>query len=387
MRRGIPGWLVRLLICVALTQSALNLSRPITSYRALALGADARAVGLITAAYAVLPVLAALPLGRLADRWRSAPLVAAGAVLLAAGSALLGIAPSLGALAVWSAVLGLGHLAFMVGGQTLVAQQSTDDQHDRHFGLFTAVTSLGQLIGPALGGLVLSLGNRPLLTSTTSSFLLAAGLALAALPATVGLSTGKRHQPARSEPAARPSAWHILRSPGVPAGMFASLTLLAAVDIVTAYLPVIGEDNGISPGVIGAMLSLRAAASIASRLLVAPMVRSWGRIPLIVISSAGSAITTALLPVTTTAAILATLLVVAGFFLGIGQPLTMTLVVQAVPAQVRGAALAMRLTGNRLGQVAVPAAAGIVAGALGVAAAFWLTAALLGAAAWGVARQ
>jgi hypothetical protein len=48
--------------------------------------------------------------------------------------------------------------------------------------------------------------------------------------------------------------------------------------------------------------------------------------------------------------------------------------------------LAMRLTGNRVGQVAVPAAAGAVAGAAGVAAPFWLTAALLGAAALGVAR-
>ena len=96
MRPGIPGWLVRLLICVALTQSALNLSRPITSYRALALGADARAIGLITAAYAVLPVLAALPLGRLADRWRPAPLVAAGAVLLAVGAGQDQLAVGLG---------------------------------------------------------------------------------------------------------------------------------------------------------------------------------------------------------------------------------------------------------------------------------------------------
>jgi hypothetical protein len=54
--------------------------------------------------------------------------------------------------------------------------------------------------------------------------------------------------------------------------------------------------------------------------------------------------------------------------------------VHAVPTQVRGAALVMRLTGNRVGQVAVPAAAGAVAG---VAATFWLTAALLGAAACG----
>jgi MFS family permease len=387
VRRSIPGWLVRLLVCVALTQSALNLSRPVTSYRALALGADARAIGLITAAYAVLPVLVALPLGRLADRWRPAPLVSAGAVLLAAGSALLGAAPGLGALAVWSAVLGLGHLSFMVGGQTLIAQQSSDNQHDQYFGLYAAVTSFGQLVGPALGGLVLSVSDGPSLTSTTSSLQLAAGLALAAVPFTASLSARRRRQPTRSEPGTHPSAWRILRSPGVSAGVFASLMLLAAVDILTAYLPVIGEENGIGPGVIGALLSLRAAASIVSRLLVAPMVRTWGRIPLIVVSSAGSAITVVFLPIFASPVVLATLLVVAGFFLGIGQPLTMTLVVQAVPAQVRGAALAMRLTGNRLGQVAVPAAAGVVAGAAGVAAAFWLTAALLGAAAWGVARR
>jgi MFS family permease len=386
LRRSVPGWLIRLLVCVALTQSALNLSRPVTSYRALALGADARAIGLITAAYAVLPVLAALPLGRLADRWRPAPLVSAGAVLLAAGSALLGVAPSLGALALWSALLGLGHLSFMVGGQTLVAQQSADSQHDQYFGLFAAVTSFGQLVGPALGGLVLGVSDEPFLTSTTSGFQLATVLSVAAIPVTFGLSARRRHEPARVEPTSHPSAWRIVNLPGVPAAMFASLMLLAAVDILTAYLPVIGEEQGIGPGVIGALLSLRAAASIVSRLLVAPMVRAWGRVPLIVASSAGSAVILLLLPVFAAPVALAVLLVVAGFFLGIGQPLTMTMVVQAVPAQVRGAALAMRLTGNRVGQVAVPAAVGAVAGAAGVAAAFWLTGALLGAAALSVAR-
>ena len=45
----------------------------------------------------------------------------------------------------------------------------------------------------------------------------------------------------------------IVRSPGVPAGMFASAAILAAVDIITAYLPVIGERNGIGPAVVGAL--------------------------------------------------------------------------------------------------------------------------------------
>ena len=81
----------------------------------------------------------------------------------------------------------------------------------------------------------------------------------------------------------------------------------------------IGERNGIGPAVVGALLSLRAAASILSRLLIPPMVRSLGRVRLIAVSAAGSALAMAVLPVPDGAA-LAVILVVAGFFLGIGQP-------------------------------------------------------------------
>jgi len=183
------------------------------------------------------------------------------------------------------------------------------------------------------------------------------------------------------------SARDIVRAPGVPAGMFASVTILAAVDIVTAYLPVIGERLGISPAVVGALLSLRAVASILSRLLIPWMVRALGRVRLIAVSAAGSALAMAALPVPDGAMGLAAVLVVAGFFLGIGQPLTMSLIVQAVPDDARGTALAIRLTGNRVGQVATPAAAGLVAGAAGVAAAFWLLGGLLVLAAATVVRR
>ncbi|OSC62361.1 MFS transporter, partial [Streptomyces sp. 4F] len=74
---------------------------------------------------------------------------------------------------------------------------------------------------------------------------------------------------------------------------------------------------------------------------------------------------------------LALMLVVLGFCLGVGQPLSMTTVVQAAPEGARSTALALRLTGNRLGQVAAPAAAGLIAGVAGVAAPFVMLGALL----------
>ena len=66
-----------------------------------------------------------------------------------------------------------------------------------------------------------------------------------------------------------------------------------------------------------------------------------------------------------------------GFCLGVGQPLSMTTVVQAAPDGARSTALALRLTGNRLGQVAAPAAAGLVAGVAGTAAPFVMLGVLL----------
>jgi MFS family permease len=182
----LPGWLVRILAGVVLTQAALYLARPVTSYRALALGADARAVGLITAAFALVPLVVAVPLGRASDRWRPGWLLTGGITLGALACALLGLAATLPGLALASAVLGLGHLALTLAGQSLIARQSGDALHDRDFGLYAAAASTGQLIGPALAGIALSAAGRSLEDATTLAFLVASGLMALAVPTSLG---------------------------------------------------------------------------------------------------------------------------------------------------------------------------------------------------------
>jgi len=382
-----PGWLARVLAGVVLSQAALYLARPVTSYRALALGADARAVGLITAAFALVPLIVAVPLGRASDRWRPGFLLTGGIALGAVACGLLGLAGTLPGLALASAALGLGHLALTLAGQSLIARQSDDARHDRDFGLYAAAASTGQLVGPALAGIMLgSTGGGSLEAATTLGFVVAAGLMAVAVPTSLGTDRLGRAGPSEAREQARPlRAGQIVSARGVPAGMFASLAILATVDVLTAYLPVLGVQRGIPPAVIGALLSLRAATSILSRVLIPWMVGRLGRIRLLTASAAGSALLTAALPLSGSIPILAVLLAAAGFLLGIGQPLTMSMVVHAVPSASRGTALAIRLTGNRFGQVATPAAAGLIAGTAGVSAAFWLLGGLLGLAALAVA--
>ncbi|MEU6994334.1 MFS transporter [Streptomyces sp. NPDC046465] len=369
---GRRGWLLRLVVAFSFAQAAVSMARPAVSYRALSLGADERAIGVIAGVYALLPLFAAVPLGRRTDHGRCAPLLPVG-VLIAGGCALSGMADSLAAMAAWSGVMGLGHLCFVIGAQSIVARQSAPAEQDRNFGHFTIGASLGQLVGPLAAGALIGAD-----IDRTSAVALLVSAAVGAVSLTslwriehVRAAGG----PARQAPKVPVS--RILRTRGVPAGIFISLAVLSATDILTAYLPVVGEHRGIAPATVGLLLSLRAAATIACRLVMTPLIDLLGRTVLTIATCASGGLLCAGVALPVPVWGLGVMLVLLGFCLGVGQPLSMTTVVQAAPADARSTALALRLTGNRLGQVAAPASAGLIAGVAGVAAPFVMLGGLL----------
>ncbi|MGW7301937.1 MFS transporter [Streptomyces sp. NPDC054829] len=381
---GNRGWLLRLVIAFSFAQGAVSMARPAVSYRALALGADERAVGVIAGVYALLPLFAAVPLGRRTDHGRCAPLLPVGVLLISGGCALSGLADSLWAMALWSGVMGLGHLCFVIGAQSLVARQSAPHEQDRNFGHFTIGASLGQLIGPVAAGALI--GGHDMAGTSALALLVAGAGAAMACGSLWRVEDRRTASESRATKGERVPVHRILRTRGVPAGMLISLSVLSATDVLTAYLPVVGEHRGISPAVIGVLLSLRAAATIACRLVLTPLLRLLGRTALLTVTCLLAAVLCAGVAVPVPVWVLAVMLAVLGFCLGVGQPLSMTTVVQAAPDGARSTALALRLTGNRLGQVAAPATAGLVAGVAGAAAPFVMLGALLLASA-GVALR
>ncbi|WP_427762394.1 MFS transporter [Streptomyces sp. DSM 41931] len=370
---GNRGWLLRLVIAFGFAQAAVSMARPAVSYRALALGADERAVGVIAGVYALLPLFAAVPLGRRTDHGRCAPLLSTGVVLISAGCALSGVAGTLWAMALWSGVMGLGHLCFVIGAQSLVARRSAPHEQDRNFGHFTIGASLGQLAGPVAAGALIGAD----MARTSALALLAAGAGGAVALTSLWRVEKPGEVELRRARGDRVPVRGILRARGVPAGLLISVAVLSATDILTAYLPVVGEHRGIDPAVVGLLLSLRAAATIACRLVLTPMLRLLGRTALLTVTCLLAALLCAAVALPLPVPVLALVLAALGFCLGVGQPLSMTTVVQAAPPAARSTALALRLTGNRLGQVAAPATAGLVAGAAGVAAPFVMLGALL----------
>lgn len=283
--------------------------------------------------------------------------------------------------AVAAAALGMGHLAFTIAGQSAIAKLAPPEKIDAGFGWFTAAFAVGQLVGPLLGGLLLGAETdvRPQdrLEAVNQALLLSGAIAFAALPTCfVRLTGGQTVKGPSSGPdaasAVKEPVSAILARPGVKANMLASLSLLATADILLAFLPLIGEEAGVAPVVVGALLAVRAAATIFSRLMLPVLLRRWTRDRLVFISLVGSAAGLSATPfVMDTGWAAALSLALAGFFLGLGQPLTMTLVTHAVRPESRGAALALRLLGNRVGQVILPGMAGLAAAPLGPSGAVW----------------
>jgi hypothetical protein len=92
----------------------------------------------------------------------------------------------------------------------------------------------------------------------------------------------------------------------------------------------------VPPVIIGILLAVRGAASIVSRPLLPALLARWSRAALVVVSLAGAGSTLALVPwLLEHSWVAAALLALCGFFLGLGQPITM-LVAQTVPPASRG---------------------------------------------------
>ena len=103
-----------------------------------------------------------------------------------------------------------------------------------------------------------------------------------------------------------------------------------------------------------------------------------GRMRLLVVSLALSTAALAAAAVPMPAWLLFVVMAVLGLGLGIGQPLTMSWLSSQAPAGQRGRALALRLAGNRVGQVVLPSAIGVVAAGLGTAGVFLASAVVVG---------
>jgi MFS family permease len=371
---GAEGWYVRVLAATVLVNAVVQAARPMATYKTLALGGTVADIGFVAASFGLLSLVFAIPIGRWVDRGSDVRFVVAGAALMAVAAACTPAAFSIPTLALTQALLGVGQLCIAVGVQTMIANHGVQGDRDRRFGGFAVSQSLGQLIGPAFAGWLAATSSGPPDTGPVYLSAAIAALAVSLIGVTLAFDRGRptreRAERAQDEPLGQ-AFRRVLSVPSMGQAMLAGVAVVVSINVLIAYLPAYGEAEGISVQVVGLLLALRAAASMASRVLMGAMRNRLGRRNLLIACMLAPSVALFAVSVNASFGILVLAMIVTGYGLGLGQPLTLSWIAGQAPRDLRGTAVAVRMAGNRLGQFAIPAALGMVAGIVGVAGVFW----------------
>ena len=343
----------------------------LVSLSALAQGATPFQVGLLAAMFAAFPLILAVHAGKVSDRIGVKRPILCGSSIIGLGIAVPLVIPGIGGLVAASALVGLGHIFFHVSIHNLIGGFGGGEARTRNFATFSLGQSISAFIGPALGGFAIDY------TGFRSTHALLAIIAF--VPAAILLARPTIVPPPLPphEKSAGGGSMELLASPGLRRTLVMSGVTLTGIELFTFYFPVYGRSIGLTASAIGLVMSSYAVAAFIVRMGMPAASRRIGEIGVLTASLFVAGIVYALVPLVSHAPLLAACAFVLGLGLGCAQPITIILTYNHAPAGRSGEALGMRLTVNKLTQMAVPLAFGAMGTAFGLVPVFWANGAFL----------
>lgn len=356
-----------------------NMMRPYAPLYAAHLGVDYLGVGTVAASVALLPILSAVWVGGLADRLGVRPLAITGSMLSSIAYFSLWAFPSLAALVLCQLAAGLANVLVVLGAQAYVGSLGRGAVAERNYGRYTIVASIGQILGPVLGGVVVGLAGY------RGAFLLAVGLSsLAVVLSTCFLPRGMLSAQTTADATAEPrlpvpaQAINYLRGRATQLAILTSCLMSVPEVLRTAFIPVYLRDvQDFDASRIGYLLSVFSIAGLGAKAALPVVVRLMGRQTLLVAFTSLCAATIVIIPFIGSTVAVALCLLVMGATFGLGRPLSMAMAANAAASGELGIVIGLRITANRAADLTLPVAFGGAAALAGVAAAFPLGAGFL----------
>lgn len=345
-----------------------NAARVLLTLYALELDASASQVGLLGGLLFLFPLLLSWPVGVLADRKPARGLLLFAAVCAVVSLVLPFFFRNLTLLYAAAALNGLALAFFHVTLQNLVGTLSNVDNRARNFANFSLAGAMTSFVGPLLAGFSIDTVGHAwacLIAAMVSVIVIALLLTLG------------RHLP-RAQP--RPKADAVPRAllnREVWIMLLTSGLVQLGYDLFQFYVPVYGHAIGLSASAIGAVLATLAIAAFVVRLFLARLVERYSGERLLAWVFFTGAVSYALVPFSTNGIVLGVIAFLFGLGMGIGIPLTVILMYASSAEGRSGQTLGLRLTANNLVRMGGPMVFGAIGSALGLAAVFWIVAAVL----------
>ncbi|HEX4882892.1 MAG TPA: MFS transporter [Casimicrobiaceae bacterium] len=330
-------------------------ARVAVSLDALSRGASAAVVGVLMALFALLPMIFAIPAGRLADRIGARRPMAWGSAGCAVAALLPALWPGLPALFAASMLAGFSFMLFQVPSQRAVGDLGAPAARAVNFSWYALGFSVSGFAGPLVAGIAIDrLGFRW------------AFAVLAVLPAVAALVVARRRLAlpaarAHDEEVRTSGMFDLLRYPMLRRVLALNALFALGWDLHTVFVPIYGSRIGLSASEIGVILSSFAAATFVVRFAIPWVGRGWQPMVVLRIALLVSAAVYIAFPFTSSTLALIVLSFVLGLGLGIGQPMVLSLLHEHAPAGRMGETVGLRMSLIQSMSVTVP----LVFGALG----------------------
>lgn len=352
-----------LMLSNIVVNAVISLSRVTTSYRAIELNLSVVWIGIIAAGFSLVPVLLAVQVGRFIDRGHDALSTWVGALMMLLACAGMWWRPdSAMDLLMFSILLGFGHMFCITGQQMIAVRCSGPISREHVFGYHMIAIATGQGLGPMLLGW---LGGGTKIPPTSEMFTIALIGAAISLAAAFAIRPAKR-EPAHHAKKERVTIRGLLKQRGLAAVLIASIVTVTAFELMVVYLPLLALERQIDTHHVGYLLAARSTFSIITRLFYARLVLMVGRARLMFASMTVGAASFVLMGLPGPLSTMYVGVILLGIGLGIASTLSFSEVVTLAPVHARATALSLRVTGNRIGQMAVPVLAGAIADFTGI---------------------
>ena len=348
--------------------AAVYFYTPVLPVYAESLGASLTAVGIIGAAYALPQLLFRIPIGMWSDSLgRRKPLVIAGIVMILLGAFGLWISPGPGSLAFSRGLVGVGSatwVAFTVYAVSFYSQNNSAQA----VGILNFVFGAAMTVTTALGGLVADVwGER-------SAFLAAVILAIAAL---VLVLFAKEDRVPKKQALSRVGFKHVARRPLlIVVSVMGILVFFAEFASVLGFVPVYAAAIGASNAELGILTMLSSGVSMVGALVVAPMIKRWGNIFTLVLGPFMLGLSLLAVPFVHSIPVLYAVQMLNGLGWGMASTQLMALSIYDTAPEQRATAMGFFQAMYAVGMLLGPLVSGLLADSFGLAAIFYLSAAV-----------
>lgn len=365
---------------------AFSLTRPIITLYAASLGLQGLSIGIVLAVYALLPMLAAIPGGFIADRFGRSNVLRVGSFMMLGSGLLYWISGGPWTLALAQLLAGLGQMAVWLAVQVLITEGPVQGNEGR-FATFSLYMAIGQMLAPILSGYLADhFGYKMVFAGyTLTSVLLiftswqCRDEAPSTLPSRVGQSAYLLPLENTSEKIRRwlGQCLGLLRNRSFAVILLTTFISLFIVDVRTAYLPLHLESLGISNTKVGLLVSIGAVSALFVRPLYPRLMARLSFGWMLTLTYAVSLLLLFIAPLLSNFYGIAALVFITGLALGINQPLTLSMIAHSTAPEERGLGIGLRLMSNRAAQLMDPLLFGFFTAFVSLQASFLLVGALL----------